>query len=54
MRLSWSDHLNTARTLELAGRDHTGSALALMGVALLMLLQDLEQMPEAAVEHPSA
>lgn len=54
MRLSWSDHLNTARTLELVGRDHTGSALALMGIAVLMLLQDLEQMPEAVVEHPSA
>jgi hypothetical protein len=42
MRLSWSDHLNTARTLQLVGDDHTGMALALMGMAVLMLLQDLE------------
>lgn len=54
MRLSWSDHLNTARTLELVGRDHTGTALALMGMAVLMLLQDLEQMPEPLAEHPAA
>ena len=44
MRLSWTQHLATARTLELVGREQTGTALALMGMALLMLLQDL-QMP---------
>ena len=43
MRLSWSEHLKAARTLELTGRDHTGTAMALMGMALLMLLQDLQQ-----------
>ena len=43
MRLSWSQHLITARTLELSGREQTGTSLALMGMALLMLLQDLHQ-----------
>jgi hypothetical protein len=45
MRLSWSQHLATARSLELTGRDNTGTALALMGMALLMLLQDLQVTP---------
>ena len=44
MRLSWSQHLAAARTLELAGREDTGTALALMGMALVMLLQDLQSM----------
>ena len=44
MRLSWSQHLAAARTLELAGREQTGTALALMGMALVMLLQDLQPM----------
>jgi hypothetical protein len=42
MRLSWSQHLAAARSLELTGRDNTGTALALMGMALLILLQDLQ------------
>ena len=41
MRLTWSQHLSTARTLELAGDDQVGTALALMGMALLVLMQDL-------------
>lgn len=41
MRLTWSEHLQTARTLELTGDAHRGEALALMGVALLLLAQDL-------------
>ena len=41
MRLTWNQHLNAARTLEMSGREHTGTSLALMGMALLMLLQDL-------------
>jgi hypothetical protein len=41
MRLSWSQHLIAARTLELSGREQAGTSLALMGIALLMLLQDL-------------
>jgi len=44
MRLSWSQHLAAARTLELARREDTGTALALMGMALVMLLQDLQSM----------
>jgi len=39
MRLSWSQHLAAARSVELTSRDQTGTALALMGVALLILLQ---------------
>ncbi|MBM5792113.1 MAG: hypothetical protein FJ053_10155 [Cyanobacteria bacterium M_surface_10_m1_298] len=42
MRLSWSQHLAAARSVELTSRDQTGTALALMGVALLILLQDLQ------------
>jgi len=41
MRLTWPQHLEAARTLELTGDGHRGEALALMGVALLMLVQDL-------------
>jgi hypothetical protein len=41
MRLTWPQHLETARTLELTGDGQRGEALALMGVALLMLAQDL-------------
>jgi hypothetical protein len=41
MRLSWPEHLQTARALELSGEEQRGSALALMGVALLLLAQDL-------------
>ena len=43
MRLSWSQHLIAARTLELSGCEQTGTSLALMGMALLMLFQDLHQ-----------
>ena len=41
MRLSWPEHLQTARTLELTGDCQRGEALALMGGALLVLAQDL-------------
>jgi hypothetical protein len=41
MRLSWPEHLQTARTLELSGENQRGEALALMGIALLMLAEDL-------------
>lgn len=49
MRLSWPQHLQTARTLELSGPSERGTALALMGVSLLLLAQDL--LDEQA-EHP--
>jgi hypothetical protein len=41
MHLSWPEHLQTARTLELSGDEQRGTALALMGIALLLLAQDL-------------
>lgn len=41
MRLSWPQHLEVSRTVELAGDGDRGMALALMGVSLLMLLEDL-------------
>jgi len=41
MRLSWPEHLQTARTVELSADQDRGTALALMGVALLLLAQDL-------------
>jgi hypothetical protein len=41
MRLSWPEHLQTARTVELSSDRERGTALALMGVALLLLAQDL-------------
>lgn len=41
MRLTWPQHLQTARTLELTGDHQRGEALALMGVALLLAAQDL-------------
>ena len=50
MRLSWPQHLETARVVERVQDDQRGMALALMGVALLMLAQDLldqEQDPHA-------
>lgn len=41
MRLSWPQHLLTARTLELSGPEERGMALALMGISLLILAEDL-------------
>ena len=54
MRLSWSQQLATARTLELVGREHAGTALALMGVALLMVMQDLASTAPEAHQNPSS
>jgi hypothetical protein len=50
MRLSWSDHLAAARTLEQAGQEQIGEALALMGMALLMLAQDLQDAGAASAD----
>jgi hypothetical protein len=54
MRLSWSQHLSAARTLALVGDEQAGTALALMGVALLMLLQDLAFTVDSPSEQPGA
>jgi hypothetical protein len=41
MRLGWPQHLQASRLLELAPDDQRGLALALMGMALLILVEDL-------------
>lgn len=41
MRCSWSQHVEIAQVLGTASPDEQGTALALMGAALLMLAQDL-------------
>jgi hypothetical protein len=41
MRLSWPQHLEASRTLERAGDGQQGMALALMGISLLILAEDL-------------
>lgn len=41
MRLSWPQHLETSRVVERVDDGQRGTALALMGVALLLLAQDL-------------
>lgn len=48
VRLSWPQHLQTSRTLERVSDGQRGTALALMGVALLMLSQDLleQELPQ--------
>jgi hypothetical protein len=55
MRLSWPQHLQTARVVERVADSHRGMALGLMGIALLMLTQDLlEQELDARVGSPLA
>lgn len=41
MRLSWPQHLQAARLIELSGEEQRGQALGLMGISLLLLLEDL-------------
>lgn len=41
MHLSWPEHLQNARLLELSPASERGTALALMGISLLLLAQDL-------------
>lgn len=41
MRLTWSQHLQAARTVEIHGEADLGCSLCLMGMALLMLAEDL-------------
>ena len=53
MRLSWPQHLQTARVVERVADSHRGTALALMGMALLMLAQDLLEQ-EQERDRPAA
>jgi hypothetical protein len=41
MRLSWGQHLQAARTIEFHFDADLGGSLCLMGMALLMLAEDL-------------
>jgi ABC-type branched-subunit amino acid transport system ATPase component len=42
MRFTWAQHQQAARTISAVQQQNSGTALALMGIALLLLLQDLE------------
>ena len=46
MQLSWSQHLETARLIENCSTEDRGTALALMGMALLVLSEDLARARE--------
>ncbi|MEB3234127.1 MAG: hypothetical protein VKM98_01755 [Cyanobacteriota bacterium] len=41
MRFGWSQHMQAASAIAASDVENQGTALALMGVAVLMLLQDL-------------
>lgn len=41
MRLTWPQHLEVSRTVERAAVEQRGQALALMGISLLILAEDL-------------
>tara|TARA_B100001939_G_C16743888_1_gene530949 strand:+ start:342 stop:551 length:210 start_codon:yes stop_codon:yes gene_type:complete len=43
MHFSWSQHLELARAVSTAADNDKGTALALMGVGLTLLMRDLEQ-----------
>ena len=43
VHVSWSQHLELARAVSLTTDSDRGTALALMGVGLTLLLKDLEQ-----------
>ena len=43
MHFSWGQHLELARSVSLTADKDKGTALALMGVGLTLLLKDLEQ-----------
>jgi hypothetical protein len=51
MRLSWPQHLQTARLLESASDSQCGMALALMGVSLLILAEDLLEFELVSDRH---
>jgi hypothetical protein len=48
MRLSWPQHLQASRTIERAADAQCGEALALMGMSLLILAEDLLASERAA------
>jgi len=48
--LSWPQHLQASRTVELANQSQQGVALALMGMSLLILAEDLLETEQAASE----
>lgn len=48
MRLSWPQHLQASRTVELASESQQGMAMALMGMSLLILAEDLLESEQAA------
>jgi hypothetical protein len=54
MRLSWSQHLQAARTLESSTIADLGISIALMGLALLMLSEDLLAHEQACAPCASA
>ena len=43
MHFSWSQHLELARAVSMAADQDKGTALALMGVGMTLLMRDLEQ-----------
>jgi len=50
MRLTWPEHLQASRTVELAGESERGMALALMGMSLLILAEDLLESEQVSTE----
>jgi hypothetical protein len=53
MRLSWSQHLQAARILEISSSADLGVSFALMGLALLMLSEDLLAQEKACASAPA-
>ncbi|QBE69429.1 hypothetical protein SynWH8101_1847 [Synechococcus sp. WH 8101] len=53
MRLSWSQHLQAARTLETSRSADLGTSFALMGMALLMLSEDLLAQEQTCASAPA-
>jgi hypothetical protein len=43
VRFTWAQHQEAARTIGQTEIQNSGTALALMGIALLLLIQDLEE-----------
>jgi hypothetical protein len=43
VRFTWAQHQEAARTIGQAQMHNSGTALALMGIALLLLIQDLHE-----------